>query len=154
MKVQIEELVNQLMATNNSLCDLRHLNSKSSPLPPASISEIQRYEKEFGFAFPPSYRAFLELHNGWQNFPLNTTFFSLEKQSDFLKRTKKMDPEFSLHPIAAESPDAIIFLDPSMKDESGEMPLILVSEENGEDKISDFISFLNNRILSINMLII
>ena len=37
-------------------------------LPPASRKEIQSFEKQKGIVFPPSFREFLSLHNGWVNF--------------------------------------------------------------------------------------
>jgi cell wall assembly regulator SMI1 len=40
----------------------------SEPYPPAAEDEIAAAEKRLGHAFPPSYRAFLQLHNGWHRF--------------------------------------------------------------------------------------
>ncbi|MEZ4360754.1 MAG: SMI1/KNR4 family protein [Kofleriaceae bacterium] len=34
---------------------------------PATEAEIAEAERRMGHAFPPSYRAFLALHRGWQN---------------------------------------------------------------------------------------
>jgi cell wall assembly regulator SMI1 len=41
---------------------------RSEPFPPASEKEIAAAEKRLGVQFPPSYRAFLRLHNGWKQF--------------------------------------------------------------------------------------
>jgi cell wall assembly regulator SMI1 len=41
---------------------------RSTPYPPASEREIAAHEKRLRFALPPSYRAFLTIHNGWRNF--------------------------------------------------------------------------------------
>src|SRR6476469_5995250 len=36
--------------------------------PPATDADIDTEERRTGFAYPPSYRAFLKLHNGWLGF--------------------------------------------------------------------------------------
>jgi cell wall assembly regulator SMI1 len=41
---------------------------RTRPLPPASESDIAAVERRRRFRFPPSYRAFLKLHDGWKNF--------------------------------------------------------------------------------------
>ena len=41
---------------------------RTRPLPPASESDIAAAERRRRFTFPPSYRAFLKLHDGWKNF--------------------------------------------------------------------------------------
>lgn len=46
--------------------------TKSMLQPPATAREIAAFEKEHGIDFPPSYRDFLLLHNGWVNY--NTLF--------------------------------------------------------------------------------
>jgi len=38
------------------------------PAKPATPKEVDRFEKECGFAIDPSYREFLLLHNGWTDF--------------------------------------------------------------------------------------
>jgi len=42
---------------------------RTKAFPPASEVEIAAREKSLDFRFPPSYRAFLKLHNGWRNLP-------------------------------------------------------------------------------------
>ena len=34
--------------------------------PPASEEQIAKLEQKIGIALPPSYRAFLTIHNGWR----------------------------------------------------------------------------------------
>lgn len=41
---------------------------RTRPLPPASESDIAAAERRHRFTFPPSYRAFVKLHDGWKNF--------------------------------------------------------------------------------------
>jgi predicted DNA-binding WGR domain protein len=41
---------------------------RSRPFPPASEAEIRAFENKLGYKLPPSYREFLQIHNGWQQF--------------------------------------------------------------------------------------
>ncbi len=41
---------------------------RSRPFPPATEAEIRAFEKAHGQPLPPSFRAFLKIHNGWQCF--------------------------------------------------------------------------------------
>jgi hypothetical protein len=43
-------------------------DQRSHPFPPATEAELRAFEKKLGSPLPPSYRRFLELHNGWQCF--------------------------------------------------------------------------------------
>ncbi|HEY7540584.1 MAG TPA: SMI1/KNR4 family protein [Methylomirabilota bacterium] len=52
---------------------------RTRPLPPASESEIAAAERRLRLTFPPSYRAFLMLHNGWKNFSFDWWLMSVSK---------------------------------------------------------------------------
>lgn len=41
-------------------------SGKNHAYPPASEAEIATMEKKLNFKFPPSYRSFLKIHNGWK----------------------------------------------------------------------------------------
>jgi cell wall assembly regulator SMI1 len=43
------------------------LKNRTQPFPPATDAEIAAAEARMKLKFPPSYRAFLKLHNGWKN---------------------------------------------------------------------------------------
>ena len=68
--------VRQLCGEQDELCKtLRVLKGKKPTdkkkyylYPPAEAEAIARAEKQFGFKYPPSYRAFLKMHNGWLGF--------------------------------------------------------------------------------------
>ena len=45
--------------------------------PPAIERDIDDFEKTTGVRFPPSYKAFLTLHNGWEHFWLNMTLIGV-----------------------------------------------------------------------------
>ena len=52
----------------NAAVTTEHGETTSRPQPPASKRAIDAYERELGVALPPSYRAFLRCHDGWQHF--------------------------------------------------------------------------------------
>jgi cell wall assembly regulator SMI1 len=50
---------------------------KSRRYPPASEADISAAEKKLAFQFPPSYRAFLKLNNGWHRFHYGWSVFGV-----------------------------------------------------------------------------
>jgi hypothetical protein len=65
MKSLIERLV-------TALSELRRSTGQTATAgtlhPPATADAIAALEKKTSFKFPPSYRAFLQLHNGWEKY--------------------------------------------------------------------------------------
>ena len=58
---------------------------------PASPSQIAKLERRLGKPLPPSYRAFLELHNGWELFDGGLNLLSVEDQdSEWVQEWLKM----------------------------------------------------------------
>jgi hypothetical protein len=45
--------------------------------PPATAEAVQAFEADQGIRFPPSYRAFLLLHNGWQDYAYGFTLIGV-----------------------------------------------------------------------------
>jgi cell wall assembly regulator SMI1 len=67
---KLSEMLPRLYAWRVELDKIEKASTKdqSQPFPPASEAEIRAAESKVNFKFPPSYRAFLKLHNGWKNF--------------------------------------------------------------------------------------
>jgi cell wall assembly regulator SMI1 len=51
--------------------------SRSILPPPALPKEITSFERKHDLRFPPSYRQFLELHNGWEHFWIDMTLIGV-----------------------------------------------------------------------------
>jgi hypothetical protein len=49
---------------------------------PASIKEIEAFEARVGLKLPEDYKAFLLLHNGWQDFNGENCLLSIEEMTD------------------------------------------------------------------------
>jgi SMI1 / KNR4 family (SUKH-1) len=49
---------------------------------PASTEEIEAFGARAGWKLPEDYKAFLQLHNGWQNFNGENSLLSIEEMTD------------------------------------------------------------------------
>jgi cell wall assembly regulator SMI1 len=65
---QLKPLLETLREILTEIDRIEEPKRASEPYPPAVEDEIAAAEKRLGYAFPPSYRAFLQLHNGWHRF--------------------------------------------------------------------------------------
>jgi len=65
---QLEELVQSLYDVFTKVSRQAGITRPGTLHPPASESDIAACEARIGMRFPPSYRAFLRLHNGWEKF--------------------------------------------------------------------------------------
>lgn len=67
---KLETLLTRLRALRKEIDAVEEAAAaqRSLPYPPATDADIARHEKRLRCKLPPSYRAFLKLHNGWRNF--------------------------------------------------------------------------------------
>lgn len=70
MIASLQELLDDYARVRRILdeADERNPDQRSRPLPPATTEDIVAFEVKRGLTLPPSYRRFLELHNGWARF--------------------------------------------------------------------------------------
>lgn len=70
-KERIVDVVGRLVPEVVAHAQRRGKTVQPTPKPPASKSEIAKYEEYLGLRLPPTYRTFLELHNGydWLAYP-------------------------------------------------------------------------------------
>jgi hypothetical protein len=64
----ISQLVDELASLQRECYDLNGWSCDMQMGAPASEKDIQKAEKKNKFTFPPSYRTFLQKHNGWYLF--------------------------------------------------------------------------------------
>jgi hypothetical protein len=75
---KISQLVHELRQLHIQIVDHPKAGKPGFPNPPASLAEIEAFEKEKALRFPASYREFLLNCNGWRNFLGCMTLFSLD----------------------------------------------------------------------------
>ncbi|MCH8043925.1 MAG: SMI1/KNR4 family protein [Planctomycetes bacterium] len=104
--------------------------------PPASEADIRDFEEAIGFTLPPSYRAFLSLHDGWIRWEGDIHILSLAqmREGPFVEWVREWKKE------AEESEDVVVLngliiatqlhwdtgliLDTNEVDDQGEMPIV------------------------------
>lgn len=67
-KESLEALIQDLLQASEASAEAMGLTYEGTLHPPADPAETARFEERHGRSFPPSYRRFLSLHNGWEGF--------------------------------------------------------------------------------------
>jgi len=123
---------------------------------PATLKQIAKLEQRLGKPLPPSYRDFLELHNGWEHFDGDLNLLSVNDQdSDWVKEWLKM-LAMAFEEVGEENPfdkgaipvmlgegeHRFLILDPRTVRPDGEMDFVKYTFAEAEDQFEDFTSFL------------
>jgi hypothetical protein len=162
-KNDLAKLIDQLVEIKREYSRLAFDEEDQSKLgPPATTQQIAKLEKRLGKPLPPSYRAFLELHNGWEHFDGGENLLSVEDQnSDWVKECLKMVSMFYLavdeeereeNPLEkgaipilfGEGEPGYMILDPRKVRKDGEMDFVKYEYAEETERFKDFISFLRN----------
>jgi len=162
-KKDLVKLIDQLVEIKREYSRLAFDEEDQTKLgPPATPQQIARLEKKLGTPLPPSYRAFLELHNGWEHFDGSENLLSVEDQdSEWVKECLKMvkmaylavdEEERHENPLEhgaipirmGEGEPAYLILDPRKVRKDGEMEFIEYEYAEKTKRFKDFISFLRN----------
>lgn len=123
---------------------------------PASARQLAALEKKLGKPLPPSYRAFLELHDGWADFDGDGAILSTEDQSKpwVKKRVASLGEQFeewggddpfkagALPVMIGKTIHNYLVLDPSKTRPTGEMDFVLFDLAEEEQRFKDFTSYL------------
>jgi hypothetical protein len=132
---------------------------------PASPQQIAKLESILGKSLPPSYRAFLELHNGWSNFDGGAKLLAVEDhESKWVKerlrafaRGFEADEEnpFEIGAIPVllgTNEHNFLVLDPSKIRKNGEMDFVMYDYTEEEDRFKDFTSYLRGELEALRRL--
>lgn len=118
---------------------------------PASTDDLQKLESFLGKSLPPSYKAFLAMHDGWRMFDAATDLLSAKEvvkqtASSKLEKWRKIATEVegieasSWLLIGTSNVSATkYFLDPTRIHEDGEMAVV----EHDKAVESEYVSFLS-----------
>lgn len=127
---------------------------------PCTPQQIAALEEILGSDLPPSYRAFLELHNGFEGFLGNQNLLAVEDQEadwvlaelenigDLFEEDGGDNPfEKGAIPVelGKEAPIYLV-LDPSKVRKDGEMDFVEYEHTEKQNKWKDFVSFLRSKL--------
>lgn len=137
------------------------------PEPPATPGQIARLERILGRPLPPSYRAFLERHNGWADFQGGARLLSVEDHqrpwvaerirdiSDLFFEDAADNPfrNGMLPVLLGEDENNYLVLDPSTVRADGEMDFVMYDYGEEEERFETFTTFLEDTLDVIEALI-
>lgn len=127
--------------------------------PRCSAAQLKALEKRFGGTIPPSYRAFLELHNGWENLAGDAKILAVEDhRSKWVK--KRLDwlsvlfYDHGVDPIEKGAtplllgPDArqFVLFDPAVRHKDGELELVDYDLVREVRRFPDLVKYLEHKL--------
>ncbi len=166
-RTELRALVAELLEAKREYSRLRFdVESETALGPPASVEQIRKLERFVGQPLPPSYRAFLELHNGWADFDGSAKLLAVEDhECEWVRRRIKdwgetVDDD-SQNPfltgvipiLLGEVESNFLALDPSTSKATGEMDFISYDYLCEEDRFEDFTTFLKANLKVLQGLI-
>jgi cell wall assembly regulator SMI1 len=133
------------------------------PYPPAPENVIAAFERHFEIKIPPTYRAFLELHNGYDYLAYPGHMLSVEKIMPggewykLIQTWKGLSADYGngevLNGIVIanlDSPNKWVYLDPTKPGKQGEFTVVhYLPDESTE--YPDLIAFFEDRIRYCNL---
>jgi len=146
----------------NSRWDLLQYDEEHSQVlgPPCTSSELDEVARKLGTKLPPSYAAFLALHNGWTDFMANAGLLSVQERDqpwveerigEFREQLIEFFDESILDDAfilgLAEDGRDLVYLDTSSGRADGEMDVVHFDMIDGEiGRYPDLVSLLNEEI--------
>ena len=131
------------------------------PGKPSSPKQLAMLEQILGKPLPPSYRAFLEHHNGWSDFAGGAKLLAVEDQrSEWVKKRildfttlfneeKDVENPFkqgAIPILLGEDEKSFLVLDPRTVRPDGEMDFVQFDLTEEERRFKDFTSFLEHKL--------
>jgi cell wall assembly regulator SMI1 len=160
MKERVKEVVDQLLVAIEELREREesYKDLRPAPFPPASKKEIAEYELYLGHPLPPSYKAFLELYNGYKGLTVAGDMLSIRsvmpggEQYEIIKRWKTLSARYGSGEVidatviaSMGSRNKWIYLDPNRPTSQKELTVIQYEPEDS-DEYNDLIEFFKDRI--------
>jgi len=164
LKSEVKKLVDDFVEASREYMLLRYDEEYSFRLgKPCSPKQIAALEKTIGKPLPPSYRAFLELYNGFDGFIGSRNLLAVEDQGSAwveaeLKKFGARFDEFGdsnpfkkgAIPVELGQDDPIyLILDPSKVLKDGEMYFVKYDNTKAENKYESFVSYLQSKLASV-----
>lgn len=134
---------------------------------PARKEHIDLLERALAKALPPSFRSFLELHDGIREFDLGSDLLGARRIAELYgnggpKRLKKILDEIERDAVdglvifGTTKGDASLFIfDSNKADRRGEWPVLEYDADDGLlDEYPDFVAFLNDTADTLRMMLV
>ncbi|MEZ5510142.1 MAG: SMI1/KNR4 family protein [Gammaproteobacteria bacterium] len=167
IREQLQTLIHALIAAKNTYDQLVFDEQYPVELgPPATPEQIAALEQLLGKALPDSYRAFLQLHNGWSDFEgdgklLGTDDHAAEwvqEKIQYWNDLWDMDSdnpfEHGAMPVMlGEGLNHFLVLDPRRVNQQGQPLFVLYDYMHEEKSYEDFTGYLQNRLSILRRLI-
>lgn len=167
MKDSLETLIHEIMKAKREYDRLAFDEERPHELgPPASPQQIARLEGILGKPLPPSYRAFLELHNGWSHYDGGAKLLAIEDHDSKWVRERLLELARGFEGVSPSPFETgaipvllgtnehnFLFLDPSKVRKNGEMDFVMYDYTEEEDRFKDFTSYLRDDLEVMRRLI-
>lgn len=159
LKQQVAEAWKNVFSLTTQLVRLGEPWEPPMPGPPATPAELAELEHHLGRALSPSYRLFLELHNGVKNFeydmPLLSTSEVISCRGYWVEDAAEEHPELTGAPIAGSDYTyaGSYFLDYGSKPSNGEVAVVLLSMAGDITRWPSFLELLRDRSERLQILL-
>ena len=154
----IETLIREIMAAMREYDRLAFDKERPHELgPPAPPKQIAKLEGILGTSLPPSYRAFLELHNGWSHFDGGAKLLAVEDHGSKWVKERLLEFARGFEGVAVNpfeigaipvllgmNEHNFLVLDPRKVRKNGEMDFVMYDYTEEEDRFKDFTSYLRD----------
>jgi|GEM_PF-4304370 len=163
---ELRLIVDELVAALRRYDKLRFDELQSRELgPPATPDQVARLSHVLRFVLPPSWRAFLSIHNGWQNFRGTAKILSTEDYGLPWVNQRVKDWEDLLdgqvnpfgdgrQPVLLGTDESsFLVVDPTTVRADGEMSFIMYDYLQEERRFPDFASYLRHHLSIMRALI-
>jgi hypothetical protein len=160
-KARLRQLIDEVIAARREYWRLAFDRQPEIQLGnPATPQQLARLERKFSSPLPPSYRAFLELHNGWSGFDGDLKLLSTEDHDtawvkDWVNHLGSLIREAggenpfehgALPILLGRDEQAFAFLEPRTVRKNGEMDVVSYELINEEDRFKDFVAFVKDNL--------
>lgn len=161
-QVQLQKLIGDLAEAlrerDRLLFDEEYPHELGKPCSPKQLATLERI---LGKPLPPSYRAFLELHNGWKKFVGGAKLLAVEDHGSswVKKRLEDLDTLFyeeeeganpfkedAIPVLLGEDEQSFLVLDPRTVRQNGEMDFVQFDLTEEENRFKDFTSYLQHKL--------
>lgn len=161
LRAEIKKLIDDFIEAKVEYIRLRFDRDYAAQLgKPCSSEQIAVLEGFLGKPVPPSYRAFLELYNGFESISGNRSLLAVEDQGagwvqvelenigDLFEEFGDDNPfEKGAIPVElGQDARGYLVLDPRKVHENGEMDFVKYDFTQEQDRYGDFVSFLRSKV--------